>query len=126
MRARFIIQFDNIKHIGLKNGKFSTPGIHGLVGGFSSTRYWSGATRVYRCSETVQATYRRFEIPEWMFERAACCGVARAESPRVSRAALNGLKAVILGAFGATAGEMTEAGAPKNRDFRRRARVATC
>jgi hypothetical protein len=69
-----------------------------------------GNARIFRCSETVQATYRRFEIPEWMFERAACCGMARAESPRVSRAALDGLKAVILGAFGATAGAMIEAG----------------
>jgi len=68
-----------------------------------------GNGRVFRCSETVQAAARRLAIPEWMFERAACCGMARAESPRVNRAALDGLKALILEAFGATAGAMIEA-----------------
>jgi hypothetical protein len=68
-----------------------------------------GNQRVFRCSEAVQAADRRLAIPEWMFERAACCGMARAESPRVNRAALDGLKALILEAFGATAGAMIEA-----------------
>src|SRR5262249_54091964 len=69
-----------------------------------------GDTRLFRCSETTEVTDRRLAIPEWMFERAACCGMARAESPRVNRAALDKLKALILGAFGATAGVMIEAG----------------
>src|SRR2546429_5384317 len=69
-----------------------------------------GNTRIFRCSETVQATDRRLEVPEWMFERAGCCGMARAESPRVNRAALDRLKALILEAFSATAGAMIETG----------------
>ncbi len=69
-----------------------------------------GNARVFRCSETVQATDRLRAIPEWMFERAACCSMARAESPRVNRAALDGLKALVLEAFGATAGAMIEVG----------------
>jgi hypothetical protein len=44
------------------------------------------------CSETAQVADRRLSIPEWMFDRAACCGMARADSPRVDRFALPCLK----------------------------------
>jgi hypothetical protein len=36
VRADLIVQLDNIKPTGPRNEKFSTPGIHGLVGVFSS------------------------------------------------------------------------------------------
>ena len=68
-----------------------------------------GSARAFRCAETAQAEARCLEVPEWMFDRTACCGVARAESPRVDRAALDRLKALILEGFGTPTGAMIEA-----------------
>jgi len=65
--------------------------------------------RVFRCSETAQVADRRLSIPEWMFDRAACCGMARADSPRVDRAALDRLKVLILEASGTTTNAVIEA-----------------
>src|SRR5260370_40540656 len=52
-------------------------------------RYWSGETGGYfGALRAVQAADRRRAIPEWMFELAACFGMARAESrPRSTSAA---------------------------------------
>jgi len=47
VRADLIVQLDNITPTGPRNEKFSTPGIHGLVGAFSCMRYWSGETGGY-------------------------------------------------------------------------------
>src|SRR5206468_9831544 len=68
-----------------------------------------GNARVFRCSETAQVADRRLAIPEWMFDRAACCGMARADSPRVDRAALDRLKVLILEASGTTTNAVIEA-----------------
>jgi hypothetical protein len=57
----------------------------------------------------VQAAARCLEIPEWMFDRAACFGLAQAESPRMDRAALDRLKTLILEGFGTPTGAMIEA-----------------
>src|SRR5262249_16369969 len=43
-----------------------------------------GSTRTFRCAETADGAARCLEIPEWMFDRVACCGLAQAESPRVT------------------------------------------
>src|SRR5665213_9159 len=53
-----------------------------------------GSARAFRCAETAQIEARCLEVPEWMFDRTACCGVKHAESPRVDRAALDRLKAL--------------------------------
>jgi hypothetical protein len=47
-----------------------------------------GSVRVFRCAETAQIPTRCLEVPEWMFDRSACCGVTQVDSPRVDRAAL--------------------------------------
>jgi len=49
------------------------------------------------------------EIPEWMFNRVACCGSAQAKSPRVDRAALDRLKALIFEVSGGACVAMLEA-----------------
>jgi hypothetical protein len=51
-----------------------------------------GSVRVFRCAETAQIAARCLEVPEWMFDRSACCGVTQADPPRVDRAALDRLK----------------------------------
>jgi len=38
------------------------------------------SVRVFRCTGPAQETARCHEVPEWMFDRAACCGVAQAGS----------------------------------------------
>ena len=68
-----------------------------------------GSARVFRCAETAREAERCLEVPEWMFERAACCGMAQAESPRVERAALERLKALIFEASGGGCASMVEA-----------------
>jgi hypothetical protein len=44
-----------------------------------------------------------------MFDRAVCCGMVHGDSPRVSRAALYSLKALISGGFGGSSGGVIEA-----------------
>src|SRR5262249_57044117 len=46
---------------------------------------------------------------EWMFDRVACCGLTQAESPRVDRAALDRLKALIFVVSGGACVAMLEA-----------------
>ena len=68
-----------------------------------------GGAGVLRCSQSSEEGARCLEMPEWMFDRAACCGMVRADSPRVSGAALYSLKALISGGFGGSSGEVIEA-----------------
>src|SRR6266403_2489999 len=50
---------------------------------------------VYRCSLEQNLEARLFEIPQWMFESGACCGMHRAENPAVEYAALQDLKLLL-------------------------------
>src|SRR5215831_16466475 len=68
-----------------------------------------GSTRTFRCAETADGAARCLEIPEWMFDRVACCGLTQAESPRVDRAALDRLKALIFVVSGGACVAMLEA-----------------
>src|SRR5260370_32098996 len=70
---------------------------------------FKGGVRIFRCAETAQGVARCVEVPEWMFDRATCCGMAYAESPRVGCAALDRLKVLILEASGTAAGAVLEA-----------------
>jgi hypothetical protein len=70
---------------------------------------FKGGIRIFRCAETAQKAARCVEVPEWMFDRATCCGMVYAESPRVSCAALDRLKVLILEASGTAAGAVLEA-----------------
>ena len=64
---------------------------------------------VLRCSQSSEEGARCLETPEWMFDRAVCCGMVHGDSPRVSRAALYSLKALISGGFGGSSGGGIEA-----------------
>ena len=64
---------------------------------------------VLRCSQSSEEGARCLETPEWMFDRAVCCGMVHGDSPRVSRAALYSLKALISGGFGSSSGGVIEA-----------------
>ena len=67
-----------------------------------------GGARVLRCAQSNEEGVRCLETPEWMFDRAACCGVVRGDSPRVNRAALYRLMALISGGFGGHSGAVGE------------------
>ena len=67
-----------------------------------------GGARVLRCAQLNEEGVRCLETPEWMFDRAACCGVVRGDSPRVNRAALYRLMALISGGFGGHSGAVVE------------------
>jgi hypothetical protein len=58
---------------------------------------------------TAEAAARCLDIPEWMFDRVVCCGVTRADSPRVNSTALHRLKALIVAGSGTATGTMIEA-----------------
>src|SRR5262245_27975434 len=51
-----------------------------------------------------------------MFDRVACCGLAQAESPRVDRAALHRLKALIFEVSGGACVAMLEARRPLSQE----------
>jgi hypothetical protein len=68
-----------------------------------------GGLGVLRCSPSSEEGARCLETPEWMFDRVVCCGMVRGDSPRVSRAALYSLKALISGGFGDSSGGVIEA-----------------
>ncbi len=76
---------------------------------FVHERMKRGGAGVLRCSQSSEDGVRCLETPEWMFDRAACCGMVRGDSPRVSRAALDRLKALISGGFGGSSGGVIEA-----------------
>ena len=56
---------------------------------------------VLRCSLDGDASRRWRELPQWMFDRAACLTVRMAASPRVDTAALIALKTCLADASGA-------------------------
>jgi len=66
--------------------------------------------RILRCGLTPEAVRRCLEVPDWMFDRAACCVLRLREEPRVDRAALERLKSLIAGAGLADGSAMIEAG----------------
>ncbi len=65
-----------------------------------------GGLAVYRCClEVDDSAAKSLEMPQWMFDRAICCGLRQAEQPLVDCAALLRLKA-LLSVASAAAGEM--------------------
>ena len=68
-----------------------------------------GGVLVLRCSQSSEEGARCLETPEWIFDRATCCGMVRGDSPRVNRAALYRLKALISGGFVGSSGGVIEA-----------------
>src|SRR2546421_12556161 len=68
-----------------------------------------GGVRLLRCCQSSEQGARCLQIPEWMFDRVVCCGMVRGDSPRVSGAALDSLKALISGGFGGSSGGVIEA-----------------
>ena len=55
---------------------------------------------VLRCSPDGDASRRWLELPQWMFDRAACLAIRLAASPRVDTAALITLKTCLADASG--------------------------
>src|SRR5438309_9872573 len=56
---------------------------------------------VLHCSADGDASRRWLELPQWMFDRAACLAIRMAASPRVDTAALIALKTCLADASGA-------------------------
>jgi hypothetical protein len=56
---------------------------------------------VLRCSPDGDASRRWLELPQWMFDRAACLAIRMTASPRVDTAALMALKTCLADASGA-------------------------
>ena len=55
-----------------------------------------GGLAVYRCClEVNDSAAKSLEIPQWMFDRAICCGLRQAERPMADCAALLRLKALL-------------------------------
>src|SRR5215467_5152761 len=58
------------------------------------------ASGVLRCSPDGDASRRWLELPQWMFDRAACLAIGMAASPRADTAALITLKTCLADASG--------------------------
>ena len=56
---------------------------------------------VLRCSPDGDASRRWLELPQWLFDRAACLAIHMAASPHVDTAALIALKTCLADASGA-------------------------
>jgi hypothetical protein len=54
-----------------------------------------GSERIFRCNLSEKQTARCMDIPAWMFDRAACLRIRRADTPQVEVTALIGLKALL-------------------------------
>jgi hypothetical protein len=54
-----------------------------------------GGQRIFRCDPSEKQTARCMDVPAWMFDRAACLRVRRADTPRVELGALICLKALL-------------------------------
>lgn len=54
-----------------------------------------GGERILRCDLSEKPTARCMHIPAWMFDRAACLRIRRADRPQVELAALSCLKALL-------------------------------
>jgi hypothetical protein len=59
------------------------------------------AVSIVRCSLDGDASARWLELPQWMFDRAACLSIRLAASPHVDCAALIALKTCLADASGA-------------------------
>ena len=55
---------------------------------------------LFRCGVTENRTGRCLDVPSWMFDRAACLHLRRADAPQVDRAALERLRTLMSGAAG--------------------------
>jgi hypothetical protein len=77
--SHLTIQLDNITPTGPSNGKFFILAIRGLAGGFVHETVNKGGVRVLRCSQSTEEGARCLETPEWIFDRAACCGMVHGE-----------------------------------------------
>jgi hypothetical protein len=51
--------------------------------------------RIFACAIDSQQTARCLNVPAWMFDRAACVRMLRAETPQVELSALVRLKALL-------------------------------
>ena len=72
---------------------------------------------VFRCSlEPAGCAAVSLEVPGWMFERAACCGLRRAERPMVDCAALLRLKELLSAAAGERVIEARHRSSPSQGD----------
>src|SRR5215471_40972 len=69
---------------------------------------------VFRCSLDGDGSGRWLELPQWMFDRAACLAIRMAASPRVDAAALIALKTCLANGSGADlcGGPLSNASAP--------------
>ena len=69
---------------------------------------------VLRCSLDGDGSGRWLELPQWMFDRAACLTIRMAASPRVDAAALIALKTCLANGSGADlcGGPLSNASAP--------------
>jgi len=54
-----------------------------------------GGQRIFRCDLGEKQTARCMDVPAWMFDRAACLRIRRADTPEVELAALICLKALL-------------------------------
>jgi len=54
-----------------------------------------GGERIFRCNLGEKQTARGINVPAWMFDRAACLRIWRADTPQVQLAALICLKALL-------------------------------
>jgi hypothetical protein len=102
MRTPQIIQSDEITPIRSRNSRFFTRGIRGsgvlfIVHEVIEQR----AGGVLRCNPDGDTSRRWLELPQWMFDRAACLAIRMAASPRVDTAALIALKTCLADASGA-------------------------
>jgi hypothetical protein len=59
---------------------------------------------VFRCTIEDDASKKSLEVPQWMFDRAVCCGMQLVDTPVLAVCELRALKA-LLGYASATTGE---------------------
>jgi len=70
-----------------------------------------GGERILRCDLSEKQTARCMHIPAWMFDRAACLRIRRADRPQVELTALTCLKALLVGVGDRTSAVTTVVGA---------------
>ena len=70
-----------------------------------------GGELIFRCDLGEKPTARCMNVPAWMFDRAACLRVRRADTPQVELAALICLKALLAEVANRTSTVTTVVGA---------------
>lgn len=70
-----------------------------------------GAELIFRCDLGAKQTARCMHVPAWMFDRAACLRVRRADTPQVELAALICLKGLLAEVANRTSAVTTAVGA---------------